>query len=87
MPAHARPAAFSARSFGASLALAGMPLSNQADTKNEQASSMIANGAVSQWISMPASPGPIRLDAESDSAIPALASTRFSSPMRSAMNT
>ena len=42
-----------ARAFGASVSAGGMPRSIHAEKKNENASSRIANGAVSHWISAP----------------------------------
>ena len=58
-----------------------------AERKNENASSRMANGAVSHWISAPASPGPINCAAESLMPIFALASASRSRPTRSVMNT
>ena len=58
-----------------------------ADAKNVQASSTIANGAVSSWIRPPARPGPISADDISPSELLALASTRRPRPAICASST
>ena len=58
-----------------------------AEAKNEHAVSTIANGAVSSWISPPASPGPISADDVSPSVTFALASTSRCRPASCASST
>src|SRR5207244_3598058 len=76
-----------ARIFGASLGPERMPRRIQAESRNDSASSRIANGAVSHWISAPAIPGPTSCAAESLTPIFAFASTRLPRPTRSVMKT
>ena len=64
-----------------------MRRSISADARKPQASIAMANGAVSNWISPPAIPGPISADDVSPSVILAFASTSRSRPAICAIST